>query len=304
MAVLLLAAAWAQESPRLRVGEKASGDRHRYLRLVRDKRRVPTALETAVVHLVPQDCGRNGPTVDLVAVVHVADKTYYQQLNRQLADYDAVLYEMVAPEGTRITKEGARAGGNPISSLQRLMSQVMELQYQLEGIDYTRKNMVHADMSPALLARSMKDRGESTWTMLLRMMGYAMARESGDPAGGSNAQLLLALFDKNRALAIKRVMAEQFEDVEHSMSALEGADGGSALISERNKVALAVLRRQIDSGKQKLAVFYGGAHMPDFEKRLHDDFALVPLGRRWLVAWNLAPGGKAKAEGEGEGNDQ
>jgi len=257
-----------------------------FLRLARDKSGSPTSLSTSLVRLVPQDRGRTSPTLDLIAAVHVADKAYYADLNRLFEKYDAVLYELVAPEGTRIPKDGARRSSHPVSMIQKLMSDVLELQFQLEGIDYTAKNLVHADMSPEQVAKSMQARGESVWSAMLRMMGYAMARQANDTAGSSDARLLMALFDKNQALALKRVMAEQFDDFQGSLDALEGPKG-STLIAERNRAALGVLRKQIAAGKQKLAIFYGGAHMPDFERRLRDDFGLVRLSERWLTAWDL-----------------
>ncbi len=257
-----------------------------FLRLTRDKAGSPIALSTSVVRFVPQDCGRTGPTVDLIAAVHVGDKAYYAELNRLFEKYDAVLYELVAPEGTRIPKDGVRRNSHPISIIQKMMSDVLQLQYQLEGVNYTAKNLVHADMSPEQVAKSMQARGESAWGMILRMMGYAMARQANDSGGSSDARLLMALFDKNQALALKRVMAEQFEGFQGSLDVLEGPKG-STLIAERNRSALNVLRKQIAAGKQKLAIFYGGAHMPDFQKRLRDDFGLVRLSERWLTAWDL-----------------
>lgn len=258
----------------------------RFLRLTRDDAGSPVALEAAIVHCAPRDGGKTGPTVDLVSAVHVAEKSYYEELNRLFAKYDAVLFELVAPEGTQIPQGGVRPTGNPVSMLQNAMTDVMALQFQLEGIDYTADNFVHADMSPDQFAESMQRRGESVFQVFLRMLGYAMARQAQDPGGGGDFRLLLALFDKNRSLAIKRVLAEQFEDLEGSLSAIEGPDG-STLISERNKVALGVLREQIAAGKQKLAIFYGAGHMSDFEQRLGDDFGLAPVSTRWLIAWNL-----------------
>lgn len=263
-----------------------------FLRLTREKGRTPTALSASIVRFVPQDCGKTGPTVDLIAAVHVADKAYYAELNRQFEKYDAVLYELVAPAGTRIPKGGGKPGAHPVSMIQKLMSDVLRLQFQLEGIDYTAQNLVHADMSPEQFAKSMEARGESVWSTMLRMMGYAMARQGGDSSGSSDAKLLMALFDKNQALALKRVMAEQFDDLQGSLNVLEGPKG-STLIAERNRVALGVLREQIRAGKQKLAIFYGGAHMPDFERHLRDDFGLVRLSERWLTAWDLKEPGKA-----------
>ena len=121
----------------------------------------------------------------------------------------------------------------------------------------------------------MRERGESIWGIVLRMMGYAMAQQANDPEKSSDADLLLALFDKNRALALKRVMAEQFDDIEGSLLAIEGPEG-STIVSGRNKAALEVLRKQIAGGKKKIAIFYGAAHMPDFQQRLRADFGLAP----------------------------
>jgi len=160
------------------------------------------------------------------------------------------------------------------------------LQFQLEGIDYTRPNLVHADMSPEQFARSMRQRNESMFQVFLRMMGYALSRQGEGASGPSDAQLLMALFSKDRALAMKQVLAEQFSEMEGSLLAINGPDG-STLITERNKVAIAVLRREIAAGKQKLAIFYGAGHMPDFQERLEEEFGLAPIQSEWLPAWNL-----------------
>ena len=85
-----------------------------FIRLIRDQKKQPQALQTAVVSFVPRDCGKTSPTVDLVAALHVADRAYYEELNRLFAKYDAVLYELIAPEGTRIpagTRAHYKTGG-------------------------------------------------------------------------------------------------------------------------------------------------------------------------------------------------
>jgi len=289
---LLAGSAWGGDATA--VLPKGGGASGQFVRLTRDKDKSPLAMETAIVRFAPRDGGK-GPTVDLVAAVHIAEKSYYEQLNREFANYDAVLYELVAPEKATVPKQGEPSSGNPLSLLQNGMKDVLELEYQLKGIDYSRKNLVHADMSPERFAQSMQQRGESLTTMCLRMMGYAMAKQGQAGGGGDGGQLLMALFDKNRPLALKRVMAEQFENSEGSIAALEGPQG-STIISERNKVALEVLRKEIAAGKRKIAIFYGAAHMPNFQKRLHDDFGLDPVGARWLVAWNLKSDAKPAAK--------
>jgi len=263
-----------------------------FLRLVKDKQGNPVAMETAIVRYVPQDCGQTGPTVDLIGAVHIAEKSYYKRLNEEFKNYDVVLYELVAPEGTRVPKGGARSG-HPVSALQRGMTQLLELTFQLDEIDYTAKNLAHADLSPEALSKAMQKRGESLWTMLLRSMGYALAKQNSSKGGASDVDLLLALMDKNRALALKRVMAEQFQDMEGMMRAMAGPDG-SALIADRNQAALKVLKQKIADGKGKVGIFYGAGHMSDMEKRLRDDFALAPIQTRWLPAWDLKRDQKAK----------
>jgi len=273
----------AGEEPRVDNDKENSS---RFIRLNRDEKNQPIALESAIVRYVPKDRGKNTPIVDLITAVHIGEKSYYERLNREFAGYDAVLYELVAPEGIRIPKGGGAGSGSVISMIQKAMKDVLELEFQLEMIDYTPPNLVHADMSPEQFTQSMNNRGESMISMFIRMMISAMAQENPQNTSATDVQLVMALFDKNRAMALKRIMAEQFQSMEGMLSAVEGPNG-STLISERNKIALEVLRKKIGEGKKKMAIFYGGGHMPDFDKRLRDQFGLVPVSTRWLVAWDL-----------------
>ena len=211
--------------------------------------------------------------VDLVAAVHIADKSYYQELNKRFAGYDAVLYELVAPEGTRIPKGGRKdkRAGNMLSAVQLGMKDLLKLEFQLDQVDYTRKNLVHADLSPEQFVKSMRDRKEGFTDIFARLLAYALAKQAQGGDGGE-MQLLMALFDKNRSLALKRAMADQFQEMEGMTAVFEGPKG-STLIGERNKRALEVLKKQLAAGKKKIAIFYGAGHMADMEKRLRADFS-------------------------------
>jgi hypothetical protein len=169
------------------------------------------------------------------------------------------------------------------------MKDMLALEHQLEHVDYSKENLVHADMSPDDFQKSMAERGESMFTMMLRMMGEGMARQATAQAGGKSvdAEILLALFDKNRALALKRIMADQFDEMGGMSAALDGPQG-STIITERNKVALKQLSKEIESGKKRIAIFYGAGHLPDMEKRLIADFKLKRGDEKWLTAWHLA----------------
>ena len=257
-----------------------------YIRISRDDNQKLVAMETAIVRFKPQ-AGASGPAyVDLVGAVHVGEGRYYRQLNELFETYDAVLYELVAPEGTRIPKNGRRqGGGTAIGSVQQSMKSMLELEYQLEKIDYTKKNLIHADMSPDEFAKSMANREESFSKMFWRMLGQGMAQQR-QGKGNSDVAMLFAFFSNDRALRLKRIMAQQFEDLEGQMLAINGPDG-STIITERNKKCFDVLLREIKAGKKRIAVFYGAGHLSDMEERLLSDFDMQRDNTRWLQAWKL-----------------
>ena len=243
-----------------KTGKKPEREGSKFLRIQRDESKTPIGLETAIIRYTPGKAadGKSSTEaktasdryVDLIGVVHVGDKGYYQQLNERFKQYDAVLYELVAPEGTRVPKGGARdKSGHPVTALQRGMQSALELDFQLDQVDYTRPNFIHADMSPEEMAKSMTDKNESWMQLVFRMMAQSMAQQGRTSQKGASpdAQLLFALFAKDRALRLKRIAAEQFENMEDSMAVLEGPDG-STLITERNKKALQVLKRELDGG--------------------------------------------------------
>jgi hypothetical protein len=270
-------------------GDTESKGGTKFLRVRRDANGEPLSMEAAIVRYVPVKGKNRGLSVDLVAAVHVGDADYYRQLNEAFTKYDALLYELVAPEGTRIPKGGGgMTRSSAVGAIQGGMTSILGLAFQLEAIDYTKDNFVHADLSPDEFSRMMKERGESVLQIFFRMMGQAMAQQNRDPAGGGDVGLLMALFAKDRDLRLKRIMAEQFEDLEGSMRAFEGPNG-STIITERNKRALAVLADQIEAGKRKIGIFYGAGHLPGMESQLLDEFGLKRSKVRWVEAWDLRP---------------
>lgn len=264
-----------------------------FIRVRRDDQGQPLAMETAVVRYVPT-AGAEGVVVDLIGAVHVGDKSYYDELNKLFESYDVLLYELVAPEGTKIPKEGRKGpSAHPIGAMQDGMSAILELKHQLDSIDYTKANFVHADMSPEEFAKSMENRGESFMQMFFRMMGQGMAQGAAKPGASSDLDLLMALFSKDRALKLKIIMAEQFNDIGGAMAVLEGPEG-STILTERNKKCFEVLSKQLKDGKKKIGVFYGAAHLADMEKRLLADHGMKRDTESWLAAWNLQKAKKAE----------
>jgi hypothetical protein len=268
----------------------------KFVRVQRDAQEQAAALETAIVRYVPAS-GEGDLVVDLVGVVHVGDRPYYEKLNKLMEQYDVLLYELVAPPGTRIPKGGRQQADNPIAMLQHLMKSVLKLESQTEHIDYTRKNFVHADLSPDQMAEAIRNRGEDGFTLFLKVAADLMQQQNlqemrrrANPLLKEEADLdLLTLFlDPEGSLKLKRMLAGQLE-------AMGGEDAGlgktltTILVTDRNQAALKVFQKELAKGRKKIGIFYGAAHMPDFEKRLRDEFGLKKQSEQWLTAWDLRP---------------
>jgi len=250
-------------------------------------------MQTAIVRYatVPSKDGKKSQPVevDLIGAVHIGDIAYYRTLNDRFKQYDALLYELVAPEGTVVKPGRGTSNAHPVGAMQNAIKNVLELDHQLEYVDYTRPNFVHADMSPDEFAQSMKDRNESFLQMYFRLMGQAMAQQSAiaDKGGASDFDLISALFAEDRPRRLKMVLGKQLSEMESLMVSF-GGEQGSAIISERNKKALGVLKKELAEGKKHIGIFYGAGHLNDMDARLRKDFNLEPVSITWLTAWNLA----------------
>lgn len=264
-----------------------------WVRLLRNDDDELIALQTAIIRYVPRNQNgtvtENGVSVDLVGAIHVGDRAYYRELNRRFEQYDALLYELVAPDGTVVPLGRGTSNAHPVGALQNSMKRMLELEHQLEQIDYTRANFFHADMSPDEFADSMKIRDEGFMQMYFRLLGQSIGRQSKLAAKGeaSDLQMLAALFTADRARQLKSALAKQLAEMETLFLDLGGVKG-STLISERNKVALEVLREKIAAGKRRLGIFYGVGHLSDMDQRLREDFDMEPVSITWLTAWDLS----------------
>jgi hypothetical protein len=256
------------------------------VRVRRDAKGRPLALETAIVHYqLPARADGTRPTVDLIGAVHVGEDSYYTDLNARFTKYDAMLFELVAPEGFEL-KEGEKLESrSAVGALQNGLKSMLGLEFQLEKVDYSKPNFVHADMSPEEFRDTMKERGESFFTMLLRMMSHSMNMQAAQK-GPSDLEIIVALLRRDRA-RLKSVMAEQLEGMEDMITAVAGADGSSTIITERNKKALEVLRRELAAGKDHVAIFYGAGHLSDFDARLLKEFGAKRVKHEWITAWDL-----------------
>src|SRR5690348_2869240 len=69
---------------------------------------------------------KDGVTVRLVAVVHIGEPAYYDDIQQSFERCDAVLYEIVKPRGSVAPEKGVHSD-NPIHRLQRFMKDTLGL---------------------------------------------------------------------------------------------------------------------------------------------------------------------------------
>lgn len=257
-----------------------------FMRVRRNADKRPMALETSVTRYEKELANGETLVVDLIGVVHIGEKEYYEELNEIFSKYDALLYELVAPEGTRIPKggRGASDGMNPLAAVQNGMKSMLELDFQLDHIDYTKNNFVHADMTPEEFLESMEKNDESFLKMAFKAIGQSMAMQNKSQM--SDADLMMAMLSSDRTTSLRRLMAEQMQDMDSGMVIFNGKDG-STIINHRNRKAFTILDREIEDGKRKIGVFYGAGHLPDMEDLLMDEREMKRAGQFWLEAWNL-----------------
>lgn len=251
-----------------------------YVRVRAAEDGTPLALEAAVAGFERGD----GVRVDLVGAVHVGDPGYYRRLQRRLAGYDRVLFELVGePESL-----AERSPGIPsmIGLMQGGMQQALGLAHQLDEIDYTAAHFVHADLSAREFRDSMRARSESLVALLFRAWALGMAGADGAAPGEAEADLLKVLLADDRELALRRALAAELAGQADMLARLAGPDG-STLIEIRNARAVEVLERELAAGHKRLAIFYGAGHLPDLAERLQRDYGMHHATTEWIEAWNL-----------------
>lgn len=95
---------------------------------------------------------------------------------------------------------------------------------------------------------------------------------------------LTLLFDEHRDTKLKIMMAEQFSILGTDVM---GSTMNQLLVKDRNAAAMRVFQKELAKGHKRIAIFYGAAHLPDFESRLAANFDLVRDRTEWLTAWEL-----------------
>ncbi|XP_022145081.1 uncharacterized protein LOC111014591 [Momordica charantia] len=271
--------------------------------------------------------------VDLVSTIHIADKDYFEALQKELDSYDCILYEMVAsreslesrrnPDATKKLKSSRSRGFNILGCIQRQMARVLTLDFQLDCLDYQAANWFHADLDYETFRILQTEKGENFFTFARDMTirsTKAMVQPTAVPddlepwkskllwASRVLPMPLVGLLIIGSVCADVGSQASEFPEFE-ALSRLDlGAamkvflakrltseftqvtaevEESSVIIGERNKAATEALRDAIDKGHNKIAILYGGGHMPDLGRRLREEFDLIPCRVKWITAWSI-----------------
>lgn len=263
----------------------ATEDEQKFVRTIAGDNGKPVMLQTAVATYKAKSGPYAGAEVDLIGAIHIADKAYFKKLNELFKGYDALLYEMVTdPKMVKQLNTDAN-DRSAVSALQSGMKDMLGLSFQLDEVNYQAKNFVHADMNPDEFTQSLSQRQEGLMQFMMRSMGSSLAMQGSRKS--NDLDMLSALFSGNRELALKRVLADQIEQMDGQLAAIAGDDGKSTLITERNTKALEVLKREMDAGKKRLGIFYGAGHFRHMSEQLEKQFQMKAVKTEWLDAWDM-----------------
>ena len=256
-----------------------------YVRFVQGNMEWEGELQTAIVSF-ENDAGIQ---LNLVAAVHLGDEEYYAELNDYFRTQDAVLYELVA-EPNQVPVRGSRESSTSLIGLiQKAIAGFLNIGFQLDEIDYTQSNFLHADLTPSQLDELMASKNENFFTMFLNLAMAQMAQQSasaGDRLSSFNMlSLLSAMNSENQNAALKFLFAQELgrsggvivgEELEQQLT----------LLGDRNKAALRVLGNALQNPDfRRVSIFYGAAHMPGIEREISATMGFARTGLSWQSAW-------------------
>ncbi len=262
-----------------------------FARVDHDDEKRPRALQMSIASYAPA-AGDRLLQVDLVGAVHIGDPAYYAELNERFRDYDVLLYELVAPEGSVSGNRLDKRKGL-LSSTQIGMTKMLDLSFQLDEVNYDAGNFVHADLSPEELRASMEERGESLYVYFWRIFFASLNEYAKDPLGLRDMEMLSGMLAAEQENSFKVMIAYEMTNLE-SVEDVLGDDSSNAVIGARNQRAVDVLKREVEAGARRIGIFYGVAHMPDLEERLIDQLDLTWESTDWVDAWQLGNGDRGE----------
>ncbi|XP_027358496.1 uncharacterized protein LOC113867395 isoform X1 [Abrus precatorius] len=227
------------------------------------------------------------------------------------------------PTVTKRLKGSRTKGFNILGCIQRQIARILMLDFQLDCLNYHFTNWYHADLDYETFKLLQLEKGESFFSfakdMTLRstkaVLQPASIPEDLDPwrskllwasrvlpmplvglliiesvcadVGGQASEYpeIEALSRLDFGAAMKVFLAKRLTSELTQVTA--DVEEKSVIIGERNRVAIETLRTAMDKGHNRIAILYGGGHMPDLGRRLREEFDLIPSSVQWITAWSI-----------------
>jgi hypothetical protein len=274
-----------------------------YLRVVR----VPQEkleLQVAIRRLIPNR--GSGNEIWIVAVSHIGESNYYQDIQSYLDKMTLVLYEGVGMSGSkypadqdgRSVKEkfGSSEKLRTDSSIQGKIANALGLVFQLDAIDYSKANFKNCDMTFNQLQTIFEERKTAEKTIspdAVKEWEKVKDLYSGDSVAVKLMEIALKLIGSSPKMSamMKMVFIETLGKVEGDLSQWSGLPEGvkelfEVLIKERNRVIIEQLKKELVKSKRgrKIALFYGAAHCGDLEKQIVANFNYRAIDQIWVTA--------------------
>lgn len=232
--------------------------------------------------------------VSLVGVVHIGDPGYFRRIQQELDAHDLVLYELVggpapgSPEDDGEVSTDEEDTTDPmlgmIGMMQSGMTEMLGLSHQMNGIDYTRRNLRHADLDFEGFNEGLAERGLFNLDPLLILQG--MGSSTFD---GLAIQAALASRDDQTTNRLRWTMGKTMAQSVGEMAFL-GVDDiekpEDLILGLRNDRAWEIFENSLKEKWRRTAIFYGAAHMPDLRRRLLET-GWIPEDIYWLGAWKI-----------------
>ncbi len=221
---------------------------------------------------------KTGTTVFLVGVVHIADPSYYGELQKMLDSCDLVLFEGV---GKGEVSNDELASLDVMMRMQLAMRGALGLGFQKDFVDYDREFWVNSDVDYSELRRALADRSASLPTdhpVVQRLLKSALSLAKGSSASRS----------RKLQHRMKNLMGPGLAQADAILQrpAFSGMRG--AVIEYRNEAVMKDLDRELARGIEGrwIAIFYGAGHLPDFAHRFTER-GMQFEGAAWSRAWTI-----------------
>ena len=256
-----------------------------YVRFVQGNTELEGELQTAVVSFENEA----GVQLNLVAAVHLGEEEYYAELNDYFKTQDVVLYELVAEPNQVPVRGGRESSTSLIGIIQQAMAKFLNIGFQLDEIDYTQSNFLHADLTPSQLDDLMASKNENFFTVFLNLAKAQIAQQNAsheEPLSWFTVlSLINAMNSEDQNSAGKLLLAQELGR-RGGVIVSEELEQQLTLLGDRNKAALRVLSEALHNPDfQRISIFYGAAHMPGIEREISATMGFARTGLEWQSAW-------------------